>query len=99
SAACKTSSLRSYSPIAFAVLLLPVLLAGKAKKLRMGGLLLIVLAFGAIAGVVGCGSDVITGTGGGGKCTNTSTISAGTYTITVTGNDSSHSTSVLLVVQ
>ncbi|MCL2661382.1 MAG: hypothetical protein FWD64_12820 [Acidobacteriaceae bacterium] len=52
-----TSSVHHYSPITFALLLLPVMLAGKVRKLRVRGLLLATLVFGAIAGVAGCGSS------------------------------------------
>ncbi|MCL2659814.1 MAG: hypothetical protein FWD64_04760 [Acidobacteriaceae bacterium] len=52
-----TASVRNYSPLAFALLLLPVMLIGKARKLRMSSLLLVMLAFGAITGVVGCGGS------------------------------------------
>jgi len=92
------ASVRSYSPFAFALLLLPVLLIGKARKLRIGGLLLAVLTFGTIAGVTGCGG----GGNGGNKCTpttGTNAVQTGTYTITITGNDSSHTAKVTLVVQ
>jgi len=92
------ASVRTYSPYAIALLLLPVMLIGKARKLRLGSLLLVVLMFGAIAGVVGCGR-------GGGDTkppcspTTTNAVQAGTYTITITGNDANHKATATLVVQ
>ncbi|MCL2660237.1 MAG: Ig-like domain repeat protein, partial [Acidobacteriaceae bacterium] len=90
-----TASLRSYSPLAFALLLLPVMLIGKARNLRIRGLLMVVLAFGAIAGVIGCGggSSSSGGNGGNGGGGGGGTRTPTTYTITVTGTSTSGSIS------
>jgi len=93
-----TASVRSYSPIAFALLLLPVVLIGKARSLRnlrIRGLLAVVLALVATAGIIGCG-------GGGDKTTQPvqgTKWTAGTYTITITGNDANHTAKATLIVQ
>ncbi|MCL2661605.1 MAG: Ig-like domain repeat protein, partial [Acidobacteriaceae bacterium] len=80
--AAATASVRSYSPVAFALLLLPVVLIGKARKLRMTGLLAVVLAFGAVAGMIGCGGGSGSNGGGGGRTPKS-------YTITVKGTSGS----------
>ncbi|MCL2659832.1 MAG: YncE family protein [Acidobacteriaceae bacterium] len=86
-----TSSKRGYSPMAFALLLLPVMFIGKARNLRIRGLLAAVLALVVTAGVIGCG--------GGDKNGGGTRTSPGTYTLTITGNDASHKATATLVVQ
>lgn len=70
-----SASLRSYSPIAFALLFLPLVWTRRAKILSAGCLLAIAIAFGAVAGLAGCG---------GGSIGNTARTPQ-SYTITVTG--------------